>query len=118
MHEQERTKDYIFERIKVDDIQGDCLIEYKKTSSNFEGTRMQVLYYLDYFNDKGVKLKGKIIDLTYHKVYFVQLNKKTKKELEELKENIKKTLCGKLPERKSKKKDCKSCSFYDYCWLE
>ena len=49
MHEEQNPKEYVFEKIKVDDIKGDFLIEYKKTSSNIEGTKMQVLYYLEYF---------------------------------------------------------------------
>ena len=49
MHEEQDSKEYVFEKIKVDDIKGDFLIEYKKTSANIEGTKMQVLYYLEFF---------------------------------------------------------------------
>jgi len=116
MHEEQSPKEYVFEKIKVDDIKGDFLIEYKKTSSNLEGTKMQVLYYLEYFHDKGIPLKAKIIDLTYKKEYVVEWSETTKEELEQLKENVKITLQETIPERKKLKRECKGCSFKDYCW--
>ena len=116
MHEEQSPKEYVFEKIKVDDIKGDFLIEYKKTSSNLEGTKMQVLYYLEYFHDKGIPLKAKIIDLTYKKEYVVEWSETTKEELEQLKENVKITLQETIPERKKLKRECKGCSFKVYCW--
>ena len=81
MHEEQNPKEYVFEKIKIDDIKEDYLIEYKKTSSNIEGTRMQIIYYLEYFHDRGLNLKGKIIDLTYNKEYIIEFSEKTKKKL-------------------------------------
>ena len=116
MHKEQNPKEYVFEKIKVDDIKGEFLIEYKKTSSNLKGTRMQVLYYLEFFHSKGITLKAKIIDLTYNKEYIVEWIQDTKKELEQLKEEINLMLQAKIPERKRLRKDCKGCSFRDYCW--
>src|SRR3989344_4511284 len=83
LHEEQEAKEYVFEKIKIDDIKEEFLIEYKKTSSNFEGSRMQNIYYLEFFHDRGLYLKGKIIDLTYNKEYLIEFNEKTKKELEQ-----------------------------------
>src|SRR3989344_7285339 len=116
MHEEQKPKEYVFEKIKVDDIKGEFLIEYKKTSSNIEGTRMQVIYYLEYLHKKGMPLKGKIIDLTYNKEYIIEWNEDAKRELEQLKKEMEVTLKGNLPERKRLRKECKGCSFKDYCW--
>ena len=116
MHEEQNPKEYVFEKIKIDDIKGDLLIEYKKTSSNLEGTKMQVIYYLDFFHAKGLLLKGKIVDLTYNKEYLVEFDKNAKENLNKLKEDIKIALQGKIPERKKLKRECKGCSFKDYCW--
>lgn len=116
MHEEQDAKEYVFEKIKVDDIKGEFLIEYKKTSSNLAGTRMQCLYYLEYFHSKEIPLKAKIIDLTYNKEYIIEWNENTKKELEQLKEQIRTTMEGAIPERKRLRKECKGCSFDDYCW--
>ena len=118
MHEEQKPKEFVFERIKVDDIKGEFLIEYKKTSSNIEGTRMQVIYYLECLHKKGMPLKGKIIDLTYNKEYIIEWNEDAKRELEQLKKEIMRTLQGIIPDRKRLRKECKGCSFKDYCWIK
>jgi len=118
MHEEQKPKEYVFEKIKVDDIKGEFLIEYKKTSSNLEGTRMQATYYLEYFHNKGIPLKGKIIDLTYDKEYIVEWNEQAKQELEQLKNDVKTMIRGAIPDRKRLRKECKGCSFNDYCWAK
>ena len=56
--------------------------------------------------------------MTYNQEYEILLNDKTKKELEIALERIKETLYGKTPLRQEKKKECKNCSFFDYCWIE
>lgn len=118
MHKEQKPKEYVFEKIKIDNIKGDFLIEYKKTSSNLEGTKHQLLYYLSYFAEKGLKLKGIIKDLTFKEDYEIELNKQTKQELEEMKTQIEKLLTDKIPDRLKLKKECKQCSFFDYCWIE
>jgi len=116
LHEQQQSKELVFEKIKVDDIKDSVLIEYKKTSSNLEGTRMQVLHYLDALYEKGLQLTGKIIDLTYGKEYIVQLTEETQAELHQTKKIIKEMIEGTIPEGKHRRADCKGCSFKDYCW--
>ena len=118
-HEEAGSKELIFEKIKVDDIKDDTIIEFKKTSSNFEGTKFQVLYYLYYFKTKGVFLKGKIIDLTFKKEYEVILDENNesllKNNLNDLKNMLKN---NSIPIRKEKKSLCKGCSFFDFCWVD
>lgn len=118
MHEEQNAKEYVFEKIKIDDIKGDFLIEYKKTSSNIKGTQMQAIHYLDFFRNKGVNLKAKIIDLTYNQEYLLEWNENTKQELEQLKQDICLMLQGTIPEKKKLRKECKGCSFSEYCWLQ
>ena len=118
MHKEQKAKEYIFENVKVDDIKDGYLIEYKKSSSNLEGTKFQTLYYLDYFKSRGVILKGLIKDLTYKQEYVLELNDKVKKELDEMIKRLSLMLQGELPNRLKLKKECKGCSFFDYCWIE
>lgn len=118
MHKEKEPKEHVFEKIKVDDIKGNFLIEYKKTSANFEGTRMQVLHYLDYFHQHRLMLKAKVIDLTYRKEYIIEYNKDTKQELMQSKQGITNMLQGLVPKRKARRKECKGCSFLEYCWSQ
>lgn len=117
MHKEQKPQEYVFERIKVDDIKNNTLIEYKKTSANLKGTRIQVLHYLDYFWSKGLKIKGIIKDLTYKANYTIEYNQENRQELYEAYEKIKNILDGDMPPRLKLKKNCKGCSFFDYCWL-
>ena len=118
MHIEHHAKEYVFEKVKVDDIQDNSVIEFKKTSANEKGTYFQVLWYLKYFKDRGVILKGKIIDLTFHKKKTVVLNELNEKELNHVIEEISEMLTKGMPKRKKYKKECKGCSFFDYCWSE
>ncbi len=118
MHEERNCKEMLFEKIKIDDIKEDTLIEYKKTSSNLKGTKYQLLYYLNYFRTKGLNLLGKIVDLTYNKEYEIILDLKEKEKLDKVLKDIRTTLEGEMPPRMKFKKNCKGCSFFDYCWLE
>lgn len=117
MHQEQNPNEYIFEKIKVDDIKENTLIEYKKTSANLKGTRMQVLHYLDYFWSKGMKIKAIIKDLTYKTDYIVEYTEERKQELYDTYKQIEIILGGEMPPRLKLKKNCKGCSFFDYCWL-
>lgn len=117
MHKEVNANERIFEKIKVDDIQDDTIIEFKKTSSNMKGTKFQVLYYLKYFKDRGVNLKGVIKDMTYKQDYKVILDEQSEKELDKSCEDIRSLLSsGYVPAKLSLKKNCRHCSFFDYCW--
>lgn len=117
LHEQQKPKEYVFEKIKVDDIKDGWLIEYKKTSANLKGTRFQVLYYLKHLKALGITSKAIIKDLTYNDEYKITLDDGNIKELELSLEQIKNTLKENMPQRKKLKKNCKGCSFFDYCWI-
>lgn len=116
IHQQMRAKEYVFEKIKVDDIRDNTLIEFKKSSSNLKGTKYQVLYYLKHFKEKGLILKGIIKDVTFRTDYAIELTKEKEEELDSVLVEIKKLLKGTMPHIKKLKKNCKGCSFFDYCW--
>ena len=119
LHKQQNPEEFIFENLKVDDIKNNILIEYKKTSSNLDGTIMQVIYYLDYLNKKGITKTARIKDLTFGNTYNIELNEDNIKKLEKCRNEIIKLLTEKkIPQKLSSKKPCKGCSFKDYCWLE
>lgn len=117
LHKEQKSKELIFEKIKIDDIKNNVLIEYKKSSSNLDGTIMQVIYYLDYFHKKGLNYTGLVKDLTYGDRYKIEYNEENKRKLEECIKNIQSLVkLTKIPSKKRTKKECKGCSFKDYCW--
>ena len=118
MHKQEKAKEYVFEKIKIDDIKDNTLIELKKSSANLKGTKFQVLYYLKYLKEKGLKLKRLIKDITFGVDYIVELTKEKEIELDNILNEIEKLLNGAMPPVKKLKKNCKGCSFFDYCRIK
>jgi len=118
MHDEKKGRELIFEKIKIDDIKGNVLIEYKKTFANLEGSINQLLYYLKYFKSKGLILEGKIINLTNNKEQLIKLTDDKEKKLDLIIKEIKYTLTKKIPKRLSKKSNCRDCSFIDYCWCD
>ena len=119
LHEINKSQDMVFDNIKVDIIKEGNLIELKKTSSNFKGTKLQILYYLKYFKDRGVILQGIIKDMTTKKTYEVSLTNKNEAFLLNTIKEINNLIKQKeIPERLPKRSMCKGCSFYNYCWIE
>ena len=118
LHEEAHAKEFVFENLKVDDIHNQTIIEFKKTLSNEEGARFQLLWYLKYFKDHGVNMTGKLINLTTKDKKEIKLTDENEKSLNNLIEEIKTTLKGPVPKRKNKKKECRGCSFFNYCWVE
>lgn len=115
-HLEEGSEEIVLDNIKVDKIQDDKVIEFKKTSSNLEGNKMQLLFYMWKLKQKGIQKKGLLKDLTYKKEYEVELNEENENKLKEVFKNIQRTIEGEMPERLPKKKLCRGCSFFDYCW--
>lgn len=117
-HMEKGSVEVIIDNIKVDKIEDDKIVEFKKTSSNLEGNKMQLLFYLYKLKKKGVVKKGLLKDLTYDDEYVLELDddnlEKIESVIKEIKDFLKNT-CS-VPKRKKYKKDCKQCSFFDYCW--
>ncbi len=117
LHEENESKEFIFENLKIDDFdfENKILIEYKKSSSNIEGSIMQVIFYLNFLKNKGLDFKGKIKDIDFGDEYLIELNEENITKFENLKKELNKLLNEKIPSFK-KIKECNNCSFYDYCY--
>lgn len=118
-HIEHGSDEIVLGEIKLDKINNKEVIEFKKTSSNLEGTKNQLLFYLYKLKEKGISRIGKLKDLTYKDEYKLELDdnnlEKIKNTLKKIKQFIENTKT--IPERKKYKKECKQCSFFDYCWV-
>ncbi|MBS1266469.1 MAG: hypothetical protein MAG795_00436 [Candidatus Woesearchaeota archaeon] len=119
-HIEHGSDEIVLENIKLDKINDKEVIEFKKTSSNLEGTKAQLLFYLYKLKEKGIDRIGRLKDLTYKDEYKLELDKKNLKKIKTILEEIKSFLKNRkeIHKRKKYKKDCKQCSFFDYCWIE
>lgn len=116
---EKKTKGEIsIENIKLDNISKDYVIEYKKSDSDVEAARMQLMLYLYKLKQKGINKKGKLEFFeknklqSYATLVILDENKllKTIKEIENLIES------ASLPKVEFDKK-CKKCAYFEYCFI-
>ena len=107
-------------RIAVDFIGEQGVInEVKKSNSVEQAHRFQVLYYIYYLRQKGVKnVKGVIRYPKLREKKEVRLTEESKSELVDVLKKIEEILDNKRPPTIDKNKSfCKKCSYYELCWI-
>lgn len=124
LHEEKYKDDdngeIAIDNIKLDKLTKEYLIEAKKSDADAEASRWQLIYYLHVLKEKGIDRKGKL--------EFIQKNKEKKVMVVELNEEIEAELFNKMKEIQKliqnqkvpdvmKRKHCKKCAYYDYCFI-
>lgn len=113
-----------FDGIKIDKVEGDYVVEYKKSDSHLESAEMQLLYYLYKLKERGVHKKGKII---FHekkksklagnkKTVEVELSSKKESELKKVFDNINNIIEEEKPPSIINSKICKKCAYFEFCY--
>lgn len=121
IQEQKNKKGEIsIENIKIDKITKEYLTEFKKSDSDPQAVKWQVLLYLYTLKQKGIERKGKV---EYHeknhdtKTEILELDEQNEKELLEVLEAIKNLMnLPKAPPPIFENK-CKKCAYYEYCFI-
>ena len=119
--EKKGKSEVSIENIKVDKITKDYVVEIKKSDSDIEATKWQVLLYLYKLKQKGIEKKGKIEFLEKNrqskKVHFVELDKESERELIVVLSEIEKLIVSPSPPKPQKLSKCKKCAYYEYCFI-
>jgi CRISPR-associated exonuclease Cas4 len=122
LHEisDEKVDEVSLENIKVDKITRDYVIEVKKSDSDIEAAKWQLLYYLYRLKQKGIYKKGRLEVFEKRKQdkkrIVIELNEENEKKLLEIIEDIKKIINSPMPEPVFESK-CKKCAYYEFCFL-
>ncbi|GAB6044913.1 CRISPR-associated protein Cas4 [Caminibacter profundus] len=122
LHEinENKVDEVAFEGIKVDKITKDYIVEVKKSDSNIEAAKWQLIFYLWKLKQIGIEKKGRLEVFekkkTDKKIYYVELTDENETKLLEILEDIEIILKGKIPTPKFENK-CKKCAYYEYCFL-
>lgn len=109
------------ENVKIDKIQGDYLIEYKKSNSDLIAAKWQVYFYLYILKQKGIEKKGKLI--CYEKcnkspkTLELELTSEIELEILLIQEKINNLITLKRPPIAVSKLICKKCAYYSYCFI-
>jgi len=109
------------DNIKIDKIQGEYLIEYKKSNSDLNACKWQLYYYLYVLMKKGIFKKGKLICFEKTskspKTIELTLTEDIVAEIERLEIEVEDFLMDfRVPEVEMTSK-CKKCSYYSYCYI-
>lgn len=122
LHEisDEKVDEVSLENIKVDKITRDYVIEVKKSDSDIEAAKWQLLYYLYRLKQKGIYKKGRLEVFEKRKQdkkrIVIELNEENEKKLLEIIEDIKKIINSSMLEPVFESK-CRRCAYYEFCFL-
>lgn len=118
--EKSKQAEISIENIKIDKITRDYLIEVKKSDSDPQAVKWQVLLYLYKLKQKGVIKKGKIEYIEKRgdkKVEFIELDEENEKELLDVLNNIGKLINQSIPPKAKFENKCKKCAYFEYCFI-
>ena len=123
LHEisENRVDEVSFEGIKVDKITRDYVVEVKKSDSNIEAAKWQLMYYLYILKQKGIEKKGRLEVFEKNKQdkkrFVIELTEENERKLLEILEEIKSILSKNLPPKPKFENKCRKCAYYEYCFL-
>lgn len=94
------------------------LHEVKKSKKIEQASILQMKYYLYYMDKKGVKnLKGKIDYPLLKETVEIELASEDVVAIEVILEDIEKIVSQEVPPALQKKSICKSCAYFDLCYI-
>lgn len=109
------------DNVRLDKITADYLVEVKKSDSDPEAVKWQVLLYLYILRQKGIEKRGKIeyveANRKDRKTQIVELDKENEKALLGVISEIKSLIAQNAPPKSDFENKCKKCAYYEYCFI-
>ena len=108
------------DNVKIDKLTKEYLVELKKSDSDPEAVKWQVLLYLYKLKNKGIERKGKV---DYHeknnntKSEVIILDDENEKALLNVLEMISRLIDTDVPPPPKFENKCKKCAYFDYCFI-
>ena len=119
--EKNKKSEISIDNVKIDKLTKDYLVEIKKSDSDPEAVKWQVLLYLYKLKQKGVVKKGKIEFIEKNrqrkKVHYIELDEANEWELLEVLAKIEALIDLPVPPEPVFEKHCKKCAYYEYCFI-
>lgn len=116
----EQNTEIQYDNMVLDKITKEYVEEFKKSDTDIQAAKMQLLFYLKNLKDKGIKKEGKLVFYEKNKKGRVQkviLNEETKKELTKCVKQVEELIQSKQVPEVIQKPICKRCAYYDYCYI-
>ncbi len=119
--EKNQNTELAIDNVKIDKLTKEYLVEVKKSDSDLEAAKWQVLLYLYKLKLKGVGRKGKIEFIEKNrqkkKIHYVELSDENEKELLNILHDINTLIDQDKPPPPVLEKKCKKCAYYEYCFV-
>ncbi len=118
--EKSKATEIKIDNIKIDKITNEYLTEFKKSDSDPNAVKWQVLLYLYKLKQKGVERKGRVeyYEKNHNrKTEIYELDEANKKELLEVLDEIQKLILSDTPPPPKFENKCKKCAYYEYCFI-
>jgi len=123
LHEisEDRVDEVAIDGIKVDKITRDYVVEVKKSDSDIEAAKWQLIYYLYILKQKDIEKKGRLEVFEKNKQdkkrFIVELTPENEKKLLEILEDIERILSSDTPPKPKFESKCRKCAYLEYCFL-
>ena len=123
LHEinEDRVSEVAFENIKLDKITKDYVVEVKKSDSDLESAKWQLLYYLYILKQKGIEKKGRLEVFEKNrqnkKRFEMVLDEESERKLQEILADIKELISLPKPPEPKQESKCKKCAYFEYCFI-
>ncbi|RXK13494.1 CRISPR-associated protein Cas4 [Halarcobacter mediterraneus] len=119
--EKSKKSEISIDNIKIDKLTRDYLVEVKKSDSDIESVKWQVLLYLYKLKQKGIEKKGKIEFIEKNKqdkkLHYVELDEVSEKKLLKVLDEIETLVNQDIPPQVKFEPKCKKCAYYEYCFI-
>jgi len=118
--EKSKHAEISIDNIKIDKLTYKYLVEVKKSDSDPQAVKWQVLLYLYKLKQKGVLRQGKIEYIEKRgdkKVEYIDLDEENEKRLLEVLGQIEKLINLSKPPSPKFAPKCKKCAYYEYCFI-
>ena len=106
---------------KYDRLTDDYIIEIKKSDSDIEAAKWQLIFYMYDLKKKGIVKKGRLefveTNKQKRKTLVVELDEQTENELLKYIGEIKDFISSNSPPEAEKKSFCAKCAYYTYCFI-
>jgi len=123
LHEINETKvnEVSFESMKVDKITKDYVVEVKKSDSDLEAAKAQLLFYLYTLKQKGIIKKGRLEVFEKNrqnkKRFEVILDEENEEKIKKIIQDVAAIIEKDLPPKAVFQSKCKKCAYYEYCFI-
>ncbi|HPU43434.1 MAG TPA: CRISPR-associated protein Cas4 [Dictyoglomaceae bacterium] len=114
---EKKRRVLIDDLISIDILNEDEIREIKYSNKLEKPNRMQILYYLYYLKKLGIQKKGVLNYPKQKRREIVELTPVEEKKIEDAIKRIEEIIKMETPPPVEKKKYCKRCAYYEFCFV-